>query len=133
MPKRLFEQPAIFDNMLAEAKGWEGGFVVHTPDSEYSSFIDELLDQHFPDRDKTEYLGPEITDEDIFRDLLAGEYVTPHDTVVVLEHTPRPAPEATAFIPIKSAFIGLADVEEHEEDPRIRTIVPIPLLEDATD
>jgi hypothetical protein len=131
MPKRLIEKPVTFDNMLVEAQNWEGGFVVHTPDSKYTSYIDELLDDHFPNRDKTEYLGSEITDADIFRDLLAGEYVTPHDTVVVLEHTPRPAPEATAFIPIKSAFIGLGG--DGAEEDRITTIVPIPTLEDATD
>jgi hypothetical protein len=124
VPKLKLEQPLIFNNMLAEAEMWEEGFVVHTPDSTYPSFIGDLLDQHFPDRDKTEYLGPEITDEDIFRDLLAGEYVTPLDIVTVLEHK-KPVAEVTSFISLKSAFIGLSEGE------RDYTILPIPKVEDT--
>lgn len=142
MPKTKFEKPIAFDDLFAEAQQWEGGFTVHTPDSTYSSFIDDLLDQHFLDRDKTEYLGPEITDADIFKELLAGEYVTPHDTVLILEHKPptqqtpkndmaeihevlRAPAEPTSFIPIKSTFIGLPDGE------RDYTILPIPSVEDT--
>jgi len=133
MPKRKIEQPITFTDLLERAQEWEGGFKVHTPDSTYISFLDELLDEHFPDRDKTEYLGPEITDEDIFRDLLAGEYVTPVDEVVVLEHFNARTPgdpvkvpaEATSFISIKSAFIGLPEGE------RDYTIIPVPEAEET--
>lgn len=150
MPKTRFEQPIHFIDLLAEAQTWEGGFKVHTPDSIAPTFIDELLDLHFPDRDKTEYLGPEITDADIFRDLLAGEYVTPHDTVLILEHVKptasltlsegdvddeleglvelKPPAESTTFISIKNELIG-STVKPAED--RIVTILPIPEAEDT--
>lgn len=126
MPKRKMEQPITFTDLLERAQEWEGGFEVHTPDFTYTSFLDELLDEHFPERDKTEYLGPEITDEDIYRDLLAGEYVTPIDTVTILEHVPAPPPEATSFISIKSVFLGLPDTAKDY------TILPIPEAEDTS-
>ena len=133
MPKLKLEQPLIFNALMAEAEGWEGGFNVHTPDSIPPTFVGDLLDLHFPDRDKAERLEP-VTDEDIFHDLLAGEYVTPLDTVVVLEHhnvRTQGAPvkvlaESTSFISLKSAFIGLPD------DVRDYTILPTPKAEDTS-
>lgn len=128
MPKRKIEQPITFTDLLERAQEWEGGFVVHTPDSTYASFLDELLDKHFPNRDKTEYLGPEITDADIYRDLLAGEYVTPYDTAQILEHVPAPPAEPTSFISIKSAFLGLSGIEPED---RIVTVLPTPEAEET--
>lgn len=136
MPKLKFEEPTTFRNLFMEAQGWEGGFTVHTPDSVYSSFIDDILDLHFPDRDKTEYLGPEMTDEEltrgIFADLLAGEYVTPLDTVTIVEHRPpmqqTPKSEPTSFISIRSAFLGLGDTEPND---RMITTLSIPEAEDT--
>lgn len=136
MPKLKFEKPLIFDQLLVEMQDLEGGFTVHTPDSVFPSFISDLLDLHFPDRDKTECLGPEITDEEltrgIFADLLAGEYVTPLDTVTIVEHRPpmqqTPKSEPTSFISIKSAFLGLGGIDPED---RIATIIPVPEAEDT--
>lgn len=130
MPKLKFEKPLIFDQLLVEMQDLEGGFTVHTPDSVFPSFIGDLLDLHFPERDKTECLGLEVD----VHDLLAGEYVTPVDEVVVLEHfdarrpgDPVKAPaESTSFISIKSVFIGLPEAED-----RIVTIIPVPEAEDT--
>jgi hypothetical protein len=130
VPKLKFEEPLIFNRLLVEMQDLEGGFTAYTPDSVFPSFVDDLLDLHFPDRDKTERLES-VTDEDIFHDLLAGEYVTTLDTVTVLEHRPpmqqTPKSEPTSFISIKSAFIGLPDMED-----RVMAILSVSEAEDTS-
>lgn len=42
------EPAVIFNELLAEAAAWEGGFIVRTPDPVTPTFVENLRAQHYP-------------------------------------------------------------------------------------
>lgn len=64
------EPPVIFEELMAEAATWEGGFSVRTPDPVAPTFVENLREQHYPELPSFEVNDDlEAIDETVMGDL----------------------------------------------------------------